>query len=159
MLVFSDKINNIEDIKKADIIVFTIYKYEIVEKNYKRILEMLETLKKCGKVSKEKLMIVIDGYNSDTREIYEVKEIREYIKYIYEQYRYMFYFLTPLDNNRTVIYACLNDVQAITNIKTGVVSLHIIYNEEIRNKTIVAMKKYGKLINEPDMQRIIFTFN
>lgn len=102
-------------------------------------------------------MLTFDGYNDDKREIYMISEIREFVKYIYTKYNFLFYFLTALDNNRSIVYACINDYKAIQN--NNDVFLKIIYNEDIRKKTIYSMLEYGKLIGDLDgMQRIIFTF-
>ena len=89
-----------------------------------------------------------------------IPEIRSFIKSIWEECRYLFYFLIPFDNNRAIIFACLNDFKAY-HMDNGQCNLEIIYdnNNEIRKKTIDAMHQYGLKIDDiDDVQRILFTF-
>ena len=157
MFEFLEEIKDVKQVKKTQMIFYAVSKNEIIRKNYRRILRTLELLKKSGKDAKGKLMLTFDGYNDDKREIYMISEIREFVKYIYTKYNFLFYFLTTLDNNRSIVYACINDYKAIQN--NNDVFLKIIYNEDIRIKTINSMLEYGKLIDDlEEMQRIIFTF-
>lgn len=88
-----------------------------------------------------------------------IQEIREYVKYIYDKYNYIFYFLTSLDNNRSIIYACINDFKSIQNKNENFTRLEIISNKETRNKTVDAMLQYGIDIGDiDDIKRIIYTF-
>ena len=72
--------------------------------------------------------------------------------------QFLFYFLTLFDNNRAIIFACLNDFKVLQNNKEKKCRLEIIYNEEIKNKTINSMKNYGILIDDVDgVQRALLT--
>lgn len=82
-------------------------------------------------------MLTFDGYDSDRREIYMIPEIREFVKHIYDKYNYIFYFLTTLDNNRNVIYACINDFKSLQNKSNNITSLEIIFNQNTREKQLM----------------------
>lgn len=157
MIIFEEELSDISQVENAELLIFNINKREVKNQDYSRILKALELLKKAGKSAKGKVLLTFDGYDKDSREIYMIPEIRAYIKHIYEKYKYFFYFLTTMDNNRSVILACLNDFQAIQNDNNGVL-LRIIPNDIRNNDITKAMKEYGKEIGEDDMEKVIYTF-
>ena len=153
MIKYSDEINNSIDVKNAELLIYTISKREIVDKDYKRILRSLETLKKVGKDAKRKLFLIIEGYNDDKREVYMIPEIREFIQYVYSKYKYLFYFLTCFDNNRSLILACLTKYEA-TKCGENKYLLEIICEDEIKNEITNEMLEYGKQIGETEVEMI-----
>ena len=159
MLEIMSEIENVEDIKKASLILYSVSKNEILNKDYSRILYTMEQLNQSGKDGREKLMLTFDGYDNDEREIYMIPEIRDFVKYIYEQYNHLFYFLTTLEKNRALIWACINDIKAIKKENSKGVMLEITYNDKIKKKTIESMLKFGTIINDLDeIRRILLTF-
>ena len=105
------------------------------------------------------MMLTFDGFDFDKREIYEIPEIREYVKNVWDKCKHIFYFLTALDNNRSIIFACLNNFECFSRIGDIRRQLHIIFDEEIKNETIDGMLKFGLKINDvEDVRRIIYTF-
>ncbi len=158
MIKYDDEIKNVLQVKEANLFFFSVSKKEVTNKDYKRIINSLEILKEAGTEAKRKLFLVFDGYNDDKREIYEIPEIRDFVKDIYNKYKYLFYFLTTLDNNRSIIYACINNLEIIHNNNNPIVKFRIILNKEIERETANAMLEYGTQIGETEMQREIFTF-
>lgn len=158
MIKYDDEIKNVLQVKEANLFFFSVSKKEVISKDYKRIINSLEILKETGREAKRKLFLVFDGYNDDKREIYEIPEIRDFVKDIYNKYKYLFYFLTTLDNNRSIIYACINNLEIIHNNNNPIVKFRIILNKEIERETTNAMLEYGTQIGETEMQREIFTF-
>ena len=155
----SETIASVEEVKKANIILYSVSKRELLNNDYTRIFNSLNILSESGKFARGKLMLTFNGFDDDKREIYEIKEIREYVRNIYKKYKYMFYFLTNLDNNRSVIFACLNDYFSEYNNKKTKVQLAIVCNEELRNEIIESTLDYGLLLDDvEETQRILFTF-
>ena len=152
------EIKNVEQVKKMNLIFYCVSKKEVIKKDYTRIINSLEILKKAGKEAKGKLFIFFDGFDDDEREIYMIQEIREYVQYIYERYKYIFYFLSLLDNNRSHIFTCINNYKVVSKPEEKMVTVKLIYDNKIKNDTIKAMMKYGEQIGEKEMQREIFTF-
>ncbi len=153
------KIENIKDVKEADLLYFEVTKEEVMNKHYKRLLESLKVLSQAGKHGREKLIIAFYGYDNDEREIYTIPEIRDFVKEIYERYSYIFYFLTSIDSNRTIIYACLNDCELFKQENSDKVTLRVIPNREIQKRVTTEMLKYG--ISQNDLletKRILLTF-
>lgn len=153
-----NKIESIKQVKENDILFYAVSKREILNNDFNRIRKSLEILKEAGKDAKGKLFLTFDGYDNDKREIYMIPEIRNYVKNVWDDYKFLFYFLTSFDNNKAIIFACLNDFKAIQNDRDKKCRLEIIYNQKIKEQTINAMKKYGLLIDDIDgVQRILFT--
>ena len=117
MFEIYDVIKNVKQVKENDIFFYAVSKQEITNNDFNRIRKSLETLKKAGKDAKGKLFLTFDGYDNDKREIYMIPEIRSFVKNIWKEYKFLFYFLTLFDNNRAIIFACLNDFKVIQNEK------------------------------------------
>lgn len=158
-LMFDDNLKNINEVKNADIIFFSVSKRELLNKDYTRIEKNIKILNEAGKLAKGKMMLTFDGFDFDRREIYEIPEIREYVKNVWDKCKHIFYFLTALDNNRSIIFACLNNFECFSRIGDIRRQLHIIFDEEIKIETIDGMLKFGLKINDvEDVRRIIYTF-
>ena len=158
-LMFDDNLKNINEVKNADIIFFSVSKRELLNKDYTRSENNIKILNEAGKLAKGKMMLTFDGFDFDKREIYEIPEIREYVKNVWDKCKHIFYFLTALDNNRSIIFACLNNFECFSRIGDIRRQLHIIFDEEIKNETIDGMLKFGLKINDvEDVRRIIYTF-
>lgn len=159
MFEIKDVIEDTEQVKKSNLFLYAVSKREVKNKDFSRLRNNLEILKKSGKDAKGKLYLSFDGYDNDKREVYMIPEIREFVKTIWQEYKYLFYFLTLLDNNRTTIYACLNDFKAYQYMNEKVCKFKIIQKEEIRKQTIDAMRKYGLIIDDVDgIQEVLLTF-
>lgn len=154
-----DSIENIQQVKKVGMFAYSVSKREIISKNFERLRKNLEVLKKAGKDAKGKLYLTFEGYEDDEREIYMIPEIRDFVKNIWEEYKYLFYFLTSFDNNKAIIFACINDFKAYQNNNTGITGLKIVYDEEVKLQTITAMTEFGITINDVDgARRELFKF-
>lgn len=157
--IFDDNLKNVNEVKNIDIIFFSVSKRELLNKDYTRIEKNIKILNEAGKLAKGKMILTFDGFDFDKREIYEIPEIREYVKNIWDKCKHIFYFLTALDNNRSIIFACLNNFECFSRIGDIRRQLHIIFDEEIKNETIDGMLKFGLKINDvEDVRRIIYTF-
>lgn len=159
MIVFEDGIQCLEGIKKADLIVYSIHKDDLIERRFSKFENILENLKLAGKDARGKLMITFDGYDNDNREIYLIPEIRAFVKYFYDKCNYLFYFLTALDNNRSIIFACINDCKSYKVNGEDEVTVEIIFNEKIMMQTVYEILKYGQLQNDlEETKKLLDTF-
>ena len=102
-----------ENMSDLDLIFHSVSKENVVRQNIDTTNLILENLRKNTTKSKKKLMITFDGYDNDKREVYEIDEIRKYVKKVFEKNHDLFYYLTSLVNNDSIILACLGN---LTNI-------------------------------------------
>ena len=96
----------------------------------------------CGQIS-----LVIDGYNNDPRELFEIPEVRRYIKALDEMWPYWFFFLSQADDSIKIVESCLCDsievVPGVTSVDTEQLNTCLI-------RHFSAMNHYCESINLPD---------
>lgn len=159
MINISETIDNVKQVKDNNILFYSVSKREVKNKDFTRLRKTLSILKEAGKEAKGKLFLTFDGYDNDFREIYMIEEIREYVKEIWQEYKYLFYFLSPMENNISIIFACLNDFESFQPMNRNTTNLRIIINQKIRQQIIDAMTQFGLLIDDVDgIQRVLFSF-
>lgn len=103
-----------EKLSDFDLIFHSVSKNEIISKDMETLNSVLAQLRANKEKSRRKLMITFDGYDNDKREVYEIDEIRKYVAKVFDENYDLFYYLTLLDNNASIILACIGN---ITNIK------------------------------------------
>ncbi|MCT4662697.1 MAG: hypothetical protein N4A40_12620 [Tissierellales bacterium] len=126
------------------LIYFSFSKDEVVNKDYERINDVIETFKKAKIMGKNNLMLAFEGYEEDIKDIYEIEEIREYIHKLIDIHPYLFYFLSDIDNNNGLILACISSFE----IKEPRIGIQLTFNKELIGKITRDTFEYGKLINE-----------
>ncbi|MFY9619729.1 MAG: chlororespiratory reduction 6 domain-containing protein [Pyrinomonadaceae bacterium] len=80
-----------------DPIVILIAREEVESQDISRILSMLKTLLSNPETAKkhfEKIDIAFHGYDDDTRELFEIPEVRNSVFKLDEAFPYWFYFLS-----------------------------------------------------------------
>jgi len=100
-------------LKMLDILNINIHKSTVLKKDYTKLKKILDKLEKSKTDSKYKLIISFDGYDLDTAEIYEIKEIRDYVWGLFNKYPHIFYFLSPLGEYNKFILACITDIETL----------------------------------------------
>lgn len=159
ILNISDQIKNIEDVEKVSLIFYSVSKREVYNKDFSRIRKSLEILKETGKKAKGKMALSFSGYDDDIREVYMIPEIREFVRILWNEYKYIFYFLTFLENNRSIIFACINEFEAYQYLEHKVTKMRIKKNENITKQTMDAMIEYGLQIDDVEgAANIIYSF-
>jgi hypothetical protein len=96
----------------------------------------------CGRIS-----LVIDGYNTDPRELFEIPEVRRYIKALDDMWPYWFFFLSQADDSIKVVESCLCDS---IEVVPGVTSVD---NEQLNTcltRHFSALNHYCESINLPE---------
>lgn len=117
-------------------IVYLISKEKILNKDTTNINMILKKLRKDVKNSCGKLAILFEGYDFDKREIYEIKEIREYVRNIFLENEDLFYYLTSFDRNCNVILACISDYEQIKTKDSIIVFVRNNSDIILKNKII-----------------------
>ena len=96
----------------------------------------------CGRIS-----VVIDGYNADSRELFEIPEVRRYIQQLDALWPYWFFFLSQADDSIKVIESCLCDS---IEIVPGVTSIDTEQLNECLTRHFSALNSYCEAINLPE---------
>ena len=105
--------NLYSDMNFFDFIIHSVTKKEVLKKDIFALNQILKSLRDDLTKSYGKAMIIFDGYDNDQREIYEIQEIREYVKKLFDENNDLFYFITKMGSLNKVILACISDFQQI----------------------------------------------
>jgi hypothetical protein len=96
----------------------------------------------CGRIS-----VIIDGYNADSRELFEIPEVRRYIQQLDALWPYWFFFLSQADDSIKVIESCLCDS---IEVVPGVTSIDTEQLNECLTRHFSALNSYCEAINLPE---------
>lgn len=66
-----------------------------------------------GVTSFQKVIIVFEGYDDTTEEVYEIKEVREWVYSIFRLFPHFIYFISMELDSHITLLACLGDVETI----------------------------------------------
>jgi len=53
------------------------------------------------------MLLTVDGYNSDPRELVDIPEVRELLRALYEQWPYWAYFFNQVDDSVKILGSCV----------------------------------------------------
>ncbi|WP_343743564.1 hypothetical protein [Chitinophaga sp.] len=84
------------ELKNSDIILLNISQKDVLNMDTSGLTKLLTSLTindEMIKKSESKLSVFIDGYNHDSREIYEIPEVRNWTKKVFGEFKYWGYFL------------------------------------------------------------------
>ncbi len=96
----------------------------------------------CGRIS-----LVIDGYNKDPRELFEIPEVRRFIKELDAIWPYWFFFLSQADDSIKVIESCLCDS---IEVVPGVTSIDSEQLQNCLSRHFSAMNNYCESLRLPE---------
>ena len=96
----------------------------------------------CGRIS-----LVIDGYNTDSRELFEIPEVRRYIQQLDAMWPYWFFFLSQVDDSIKVIESCLCDS---IEVVPGVTSIDTQQLNDCLTRHFSALNSYCEALNLPE---------
>jgi len=163
---FLYNVNNmsLEEIKRVTVIVHNVTKPEVRAKDYSTIAKLFDKFHQLKKEARGKLILQFAGYEDTPEEIYEIKEIRDYVMGMFQRWPEMFYFLTQKDIIYKVILACIVDVSILVKgaEKKGIdkvifeqeqltpVHFTLSIPDNIKETIQVKLREYGKKIGESE---------
>lgn len=134
--------NLYNDMNFFDLIIHSVNKSEVINKNTNTLNRVLKSLRKDLIKSYCKIMIIFDGYDNDQREIYEIREIRDYVRKLFDENNDLFYFITKMGSLNKVILACISDFQQIKTIGREDVIVGYEVSKEVKGKILNALSMY-----------------
>jgi len=94
-----------------------------------------------------RISLVFDGYNDDPRELFEVPEVRAYIKQLDQEWPYWFFFLSQADESIKLLESCLcNTIEVVP----GVTSVDIDQLERSLSCHFGAMNRLCAVLSVPE---------
>jgi len=94
-----------------------------------------------------RISLVIDGYNDDPRELFEIPEVRAYIKRLDQEWRYWFFFLSQADESIKLLESCLCET---IEVVPGVTSVDMEQLERSLARHFGAMYLLGDELDLPE---------
>ena len=96
----------------------------------------------CGRMS-----LIADGYDDDPRELFEIPEVRRYLKALDARWPYWFFFLSQADESIKLLESCLCDT---IEVIPGVNSIDVEQLEKYLARHFSALNRYSESINLPE---------
>lgn len=118
---------------KKPMVMYHISKEEVVNLDTKPIDNLFNTLKRIGKGVRQCVVITCGGYDHLSEELFEIIEVRKFVKKVFEKHPYIFYYLNTEFETETWFLSCLFDFE----------TLH--FGEKLNSYEI--FKKYGLDLN------------
>ncbi len=147
-----------------DLIVLNISRKQVEESDLSFIERHVVLLQQCGVNAKQKVILLFEGYDNISAEIYEISALRSWMAKVIGKFPFLFYYISSFDNNSGMIAACIADVTKVSfgpqltigeYAKLGYfppnlpkVHLAIKIPIELRNIIITATIEHGKSIGE-----------
>ena len=96
----------------------------------------------CGRIS-----LIIDGYDTDPRELFEISEVRRYIQQMDALWPYWFFFLSQADDSIKIVESCLCDS---IEVVPGVTSIDTEQLNRCLTRHFSALNNYCESLNLPE---------
>lgn len=109
---------------------------ELLKKDYEGIGTFLRTLDKLGgRKSFGSAMILFDGYNDVADELHEIKEVREYVKELFERFPHILYYVNfELEGHHVLLSSLLDYVSLSKNEKMSPIEIEKRYGLDPKNR-------------------------
>jgi hypothetical protein len=101
------------ELEPKELVSIIITRREIESGDISNSLSVLHTFKKDKKSIRRfcnKIDLSISGYDDDPRELWEIPEVKSYIKQLDKAFPYWFYFITKHSGALKMIFGCCNDI-------------------------------------------------
>lgn len=93
---------------------FQITRAEIEQGRHKRALRWLNELisdREIAWANREKLVLEVLGYDEDPRELWEIPEVRRFLRALHREWKYWFFFATHAAPTLSVLELCLTNAE------------------------------------------------
>lgn len=96
-----------------EVVGLTITREVIEQKSTSRIEKYFHQLTKNGQTAYQTVFIIFDGYDDTTDQVYEIKEIRDWVYSLFRLFPHFLYFINPQIDTHITLLACLGDVETL----------------------------------------------
>ncbi len=90
---------------------YAIEKNEVINKNFSGIDKLMKVMKSIGKDARQSLNLTFSGYDDIPDEIFEIMEIRQFVKVLLQKYPNIFYYLNQEFECLQNIIVCYADFE------------------------------------------------
>lgn len=94
-----------------------------------------------------RVSLIVDGYNDDARELFEIPEVRHYLKALDDQWANWFFFLSQADDSIKILESCLCDT---IEVIPGVASVDLEQMERYLTRHFSALNRLCEAMAIPE---------
>ncbi len=131
-----------EAFKSADSILYSVARKDIESGNVKPLHDFFNRILSNDDLAinlQGKVVVSIDGYTLDKRELWEIREVRRWAKKAEPKIKYWFFFCANLKNSSTLIwlFTCLTKIISVKPSPLGGSQLRITYETKPLSEVIM----------------------
>ncbi|MGD7023037.1 hypothetical protein ACQCVK_10605 [Rossellomorea vietnamensis] len=141
-----------KDITKP--LILLVSKKAVKRKDIKYHSNLFNELDRNAKDYSNGVTLLFEGYDEDQREIYQIPEVRKWVKLLLNKVPHLFYYLCDFTESITMIYLCvakIKNVSAFRNRK----NCEMEFESELRDYIIEAVYKYSLSKKHTEIETII----
>lgn len=95
---------------RPNLYALAIPKEHVLTSNFTMLHTIVKKVKDEPNAGYDSMLISFDDYNDTPDEIYEITEIRAWVKRAFKSYPHLLYFITNMEQNRGMLIACVSDI-------------------------------------------------
>lgn len=104
-------ISGLSNLDPDALYLINISKSSIDSMSFSFIDECVNILHELHKKAYRSVIIMIDGYGDIAAEVYEIPEVRSWIKELFEKYPYFLYFINYSVDSHITLLSCIGDIK------------------------------------------------
>jgi hypothetical protein len=125
----------VKQLKGAEVVHYSVPRIDIESGNVKPLKDYIDRILKNDQLAislQGKVVVSVDGYQFDKRELWEIRDVRRWVKKAEPKIKYWFFFCSHNDRTETLtfILACLTNVKTISQNQDGRQELHLEYESK-----------------------------
>lgn len=96
-----------------EVVSLTVTRAAIEQKSTSGIERYFHQLTKNGPAAYQSVLFIFDGYDDTTEQVYEIKEIRDWVYSLFRLFPHFLYFINTRIDTHITLLACLGDVETL----------------------------------------------
>lgn len=122
-------------------LIFSVSKKTVRRKDVKYHLNLFHKLDRNAKDYSNSVTLLFEGYDEDPREIYQIPEIREWVKLLLNKVPHLLYYLCDFTESIKMMYLCVAKIKNISVFQNRK-NCEMEFESELRDYIIGAVYKY-----------------
>ncbi|MCL6585579.1 MAG: hypothetical protein K6T72_03530 [Anoxybacillus sp.] len=134
------------DLNEIGMLIISVPRKDINTGNTAKQLKLLNKVEKRKNQLANKVVLFFEGYEEDERELYQIPEVRKWMKKLFKQKPHLFYYLCDFTESIAICYLCLvkaEPVKRIDGITVCQIEYDIVFLKELLDNTIAYAEQCG----------------
>ena len=132
-----------------------IKKKEVLNLDFRKIDEYIKMSEEdFFNNTKNSLVLFVDGYDNDKRELYDIIQVRKYFRELLKRHPYLFYYLNTNSWQLVYLCSCVNIAKATQESKTNI-EIQFRKDVEFVRNVIQSTINYDKLNDVKELEDFV----